>query len=218
MYNMKRRRSPKLKPVVKQLIAFQSVRYTNKPRLALAADLTDSIERMGEIPPSEETLMRMISEARSKEIKPDDVPWHLGIMRKPEYGISSEAIPYIFLVKDWCVRTDKETPVTVRQAFWVSQHCHVYPPPKKLKDKDIQALWQTSWVYAQYEIVCELSGSEFDTTQLDVSFWHGGAAQPLINALHRDIFSNTKHVMTASERLKGRKVKNERIHTSKRQE
>jgi len=110
-----------------------------------------------------------------------DNPWHLGLMRHPEYGIKAEAIPYIFQVKDWCRDNVPDTPVSIRIAFWISQFYHMYPA--KMKDKEKHNLWQVAWVYAQYEIISELSGNpDIDTTELDDSFWYGGPALPIIRA------------------------------------
>ncbi len=213
MNKQKRLRSPRIKPTIKKIIALRAIRYPTTPRLALANDLRDYIERLGEISPSEETLIKMISDARNKEINPIDSPWHLGIMREPEYGISPEAIPYIFQVKEWCDKNGKETPITVRQAFWIAQFCHIHR--NKMKDKETGDLWKASWVYAQYEIVCELSDRDFDTTELDIPFWYGGPAGPLVAAILSDMENGTRHMNSASKKLIRKRASNERSHNKK---
>jgi hypothetical protein len=79
--NKKRQRLPRIKPTIRQLIVSEAIRYPDKPRLALATDLRDSIERMGEMSPSEETLIKMISDARNQESSLLDNPWHLGTVK-----------------------------------------------------------------------------------------------------------------------------------------
>lgn len=134
-----------------------------------------------------------------------DAPWHLGTMLSSKRHISPEAIPYIFKVREWAIKHSEETLVTIRQAYWIGQFYPVIPDLRKAKDEDIENLWKWSWVYATYEVVCELSNTDFNTTELDHSFWHGGTARPLLEALDGDIFTGTRYMKKASDRLDGEK-------------
>lgn len=155
MNNKKRQRLPRIKPSIKQLISSQAVRYPDKPRQALAADVRDTIERMGEVAPSEETLIKMISDARNKEPNPLDNIWHMGTLN--DYPLLMEAIPSVLKVQQLKVWLGE--PFTVRQAQWVTK---LFPIFKKT-----DLLEGVSWVYSQLERDCELSRTKFDTSLYD---------------------------------------------------
>ena len=215
-------RGPKISPTVKKLIVSEAtIRCPNKPRAALAVELKDTIERMGiyaeGASPSEDTLMRMISAARNEEHNSLDKPWHLGSMLDSERYITPEAIAYIFKVKEWATR-NKEIPITIRQAYWIGQFYPGIPDIRKAKDEDFKNLWLWSLEYAHYELICELSKTDFNTTDLDYNFWHGGPALSIVWALKNDIKNGTRNVKKASDILAGRKVNNERPHNKKSQE
>ena len=163
MNKEKRQRAPRIKPTVKRLIAEEATRYPNKPRLALAIDLRDSIGRMGEISPSEETLVKMISGARRNKDDLLDIPWHLGTLE--DNPLSPEAIRHVLLLQGW-VKTNNEQPLTIRRVLWASR---LYPVVchKKIKEQDLQNLWCISGGYAWYERICKISDTDFDTTVLD---------------------------------------------------
>ncbi len=77
----KRKKPRELKPTVRALIYDQAIRYRNTPREFLANKLISEIEELGELPPSFETCIRMISKARNSD-NPLDEPWSLGTMSK----------------------------------------------------------------------------------------------------------------------------------------
>ena len=169
-----RQRAPRLKPTIKRLIVGDAVQYPKKPRLALAAELKDKIERLGEISPSEETLMKMISDARNRNPSALDEPWHLGLMGKPEYDITPEAVPYILMVKAWAEQSlnvfkQQHGPITARQALWISR---LYGFTEYVRRRDPKwdfefFLFQWSEAYSCRERVCELSNTPFDTSRFD---------------------------------------------------
>ncbi len=119
-----------------------------------------------------------------------DDPWHIGLMRQPEYGcVSPEAARYISVVQAFCNSylkppiNEKYPPITARQALWISRLYQVvlwkYGPDigfiKKNEDRDkaLYELWQWSNAYAEYEIICDLSGTAFDTQELDRAIREG---------------------------------------------
>lgn len=152
---IKRQRGPKIKPSLKKLISGQAIRYPEKPREALAAELKDTIERMGEVTPADETLLRMISDARNKITSPLDNNWQ--IILKDDIPIPAEAIPYILKVKAKGVMLANH--FTIRHALWVSR---LYTTIK-----DVDTLARLAWYYALDEKLCELAGTDFDTTGYD---------------------------------------------------
>ena len=157
MNNKKRQRLPKIKPTIKQLIVSQAIRYREKPRITLANELQDEIERMGEVSPSEETLMKMISDARNKETSPLDKPWHMGTLG--DIPLPSEAIPYILKIKKIHTQNESIGKLTIRQAIWISR---LYATIK-----DINDLGYNAYMISVYEIMCSLSKTPFDTSEFD---------------------------------------------------
>jgi len=119
-----------------------------------------------------------------------DSPWHLGLMRDAEYsGIGPEAARYILLTQDFCASHEKPPfgekfpPITARQALWISRLYEIimwrYAPDigdlKKNDDrlKACRDLWRWSNAYAQIEIICDLSGTPFNTVELDKAIREG---------------------------------------------
>lgn len=154
----------RIKPAIKQLIVSEAIRYREKPRLILAADIRDTIERIGEVSPSEETLIKMVSDARNKEVSPLDTPWHLGTL--DDYPLSAEAIHHILKVQKWMAKKGKKSQVTLRLAKWISRF-------SKVISKDIAWLWKVSFAYTLFEILCEISDTDFDTSHLDAALMAG---------------------------------------------
>ncbi|MGD0780761.1 MAG: hypothetical protein ABR954_08330 [Dehalococcoidales bacterium] len=166
------KRLARIKPLIRQLIASQAIRYPYKPRIVLASDLKYSIERIGEIPPSEETLIKMISNARNQETSPLDNPWHLGTLFQDEkglpsdtleqkYTLSSEAIPYILKALWWGLEYFEDLEFTIRQAKWAARLNGFESLNKP------GCLYLASFWYAHYEKICGLSKADFDTRWFD---------------------------------------------------
>ena len=194
MNRKKRERIPRIKPSIRQLIVSEATRYREKPRLALASKLKDTIERMGEASPSEETMLKIISEARNKEKSPVDNPWYLGTMK--DYPLPPEVIPYLFLVQSFIEKfvenhplairavvqfLDKlgnpppDTPLTIRQAIWISRLYSTIDISKLRKEKDktlaaVYFLWCWATAYSALEFNCHISNVDFDSTKLDKAF------------------------------------------------
>ena len=151
--------------MIRRLIVGDAIEYPNKPRLVLATELKDKIERMDEISPSEETLIKMISDARNKEPNPLDTAWHLGTLN--EYPLSAEAIHYILKIQIW-TSSKHIHPVTIREAKWISRLYSVIENNKSRWLKPLEkSLWKVSFIYASYEMICALSKTDFDIHNLD---------------------------------------------------
>ncbi len=164
-----RKSSPNIKPTIRKLVAESALRYKEKPRAALAVELKDTIEKMGEASPKEDTLMRMISAARNNTSKLDE-PWHLGTLESN--SLQSGAIPYIFAIQRWKERTGRHDPLSTREAIWVARFFGLYPYP--MDDEQTLDLYRVSHYYAVQEIVSNLSGMpNFDTTKIDAALRHG---------------------------------------------
>jgi len=167
----KRQKGPRIKPSIRQLIESEAIRYSTKPRAALAVDLQDKIERMGEISPTGETLMRMISEARNKEGSPLDKTWHWDTLE--EHPLSAEAIYYILRINKWAASKNIH-PVTIREAKWITRLYSVIENNREHWPKPLEsALWKVSFTYASYQMICDLSKTDFDTRDIDESLLQG---------------------------------------------
>ncbi|MFC2060129.1 hypothetical protein ACFLTZ_03420 [Chloroflexota bacterium] len=188
MNSQQRIRGPRIKPSIKQFIVGEAIKYSNKPRLALAAEIRDKIEHLGEISPSEETLIKMISDARSNKTGPIDSPWTIGCCIK--YDIPTEFIPILLDEQkrilasrnDVILPEDKESlrneimgglVLTIRQARWfVKLYPVVYELAKK-QHPDNPRLQQGAVTvfakqYAHRERVAEILGKDNpDTSDID---------------------------------------------------
>lgn len=89
-----------------------------------------------------------------------DSPWHLGLLS--EYPLPSEAVPNILRVQKWAAKQSDMGDITIREVLWIA---HLYA----LGWKDAEELWKVSFGYAYCELISELSGFPFDTTELDKS-------------------------------------------------
>ena len=122
----KGRGRPKIKPSIRALISEKAIRYKSMPRLMLAAELRDFIEKQGELPPSEEYTMRLISEARNHPKSPLDSQWSVGCLgqRNPEglyeYDIPPEALPKVMFIYEKRLRELKQH-FTIREVLWIAR-------------------------------------------------------------------------------------------------
>lgn len=147
--NEKRGR-PAMKPTIKQLICAKALQDKGIPRIALAIELKKQIEEMGEIPPTEDTIVKLISKVRNYPVSPRDEPWNLGTLEN--HPIPPEALPSILEVWRHC--RNEFYPFTIREAKWVS---HLYA----LFREDVNNLAQAAQFYAQEELFSEISGVSF---------------------------------------------------------
>jgi hypothetical protein len=123
--NTKRGR-PGIKPYIKQLIYAKALQNKDTPRLALAVELKNLIEEMGEIPPTEETMMKLISQARNHPISELDEPWSVGCLAK--YDVPPEALPVVMKIYEGRLR-EEEQHFTIREALWIGRLYKVIDDP-----------------------------------------------------------------------------------------
>jgi len=179
MKNGIKKRAKIILPEIKKLISQRAINEPNKSREKLADELIEEIINRypKELPPSWETVIKKVSAARNHEQNPLDNLWHMGTLE--DYPITSESLPYIAGVQDWREKTPDDfgqtrKPLTIREAQWVAR---LYPfvnnplfiiGKKKVKIRNPAAyLSQWAEAYAEYQIICELSDTSFDTIQLD---------------------------------------------------
>ena len=161
-------RGPRISNTVRRVIAEEALKDRSYPRAAVAAKLQDIIERMGEVVPQEETLVKMISHARKHEPSPLDAPWSLGTL--PDYPIPAAALPTVLQVHEM-QRITREYPppeirpyLTIRQALWIARLHPLFVDTTRCLSHALS--------YAAAERACEVSGTPFDSTSLDRMIVH----------------------------------------------
>jgi hypothetical protein len=164
---VKASRIPNISQSVKRLIAEEALRYFEMPREYLAKQLAEKIQSMGEIPPTEETLKRRISDARQHPPSFSPPYWNLGIqLDGTQQGmLPAGAIPKMLeiqrTVKEKLGRTEYfKVPGYV--SFWIGQHY--------MEIEDPLTLFFVAYAYALYVIVGQAADKKatmIDTTELD---------------------------------------------------
>jgi len=160
-------RGPKISNEVRQLIISQAIHDSKTmPRRALAVRLQDLIERMGEVSPTEDTLARMISEARNKQPSELEKPWSIGACA--HYNIPPDIIPILIMLQRLKADGDEEKSlgkITIREARWVAR---LYPAAEPLINKlaigNDRGLWWLSVIvngYVQRERVSEQMNEQY---------------------------------------------------------
>jgi len=99
------KRQPRAKamlPAIKELITIRSLENRDKDRTLLSYELIEEIQDKftREIPPTHATLIKKISEARSRhETSPLDKPWSLAVLNRLHeleiFDVNADAIEYI---------------------------------------------------------------------------------------------------------------------------
>ena len=153
--NTKRGR-PGIKPHIKQLICAKALQNKAIPRLALAVELKNLIEEMGEIPPTEETMTKLISQARNHPVSECDTLWSLGSLA--EHPIPPEAMPAVMSAYKKALAENGE--LTIREAQWIARLYKIIDSP--------DLVWDWAWAYAMDEWLAEITKTPFDTTKLDL--------------------------------------------------
>lgn len=145
----------------------------------LAARLKDLIEKMGYRSPSEETLVKMISEARNKQPRELEKPWCIGACSY--YNIPHDMIPLLIKIQklkaEYGDNENVSTVLTVREAQWIARLYHVAEPlVRELPDTSESALLWLDFIassYVQRERVSEQMNEQYpDTTDLDRLYFH----------------------------------------------
>lgn len=182
------RRGPKIRPRIRGLIHLRALEEPRLPRDAVALHLRDEIERMGEIPPSEETLIKMISRERNRETNPLDEPWSLGVLSKYKNDFPSEIVPVLIEIEKLQMYSSYETPkerLTIRHAQWIARLYHLIKEvymrryPEELEDASKKPVKEYLWmffiiadVYAKWEEMNEIIGEKhIDTSELDKEYF-----------------------------------------------
>ena len=165
---------------VRRLIISQAVHDArNMPRWPLAARLKDLIEKMGYKSPSDETLVKMISEARNKQPREVEKPWSIGACSY--YNIPHNMIPVLIKIQklkaEYDDNEDVSTVLTVREAQWIARLYHVAEPLiRELPDASESALLWLDFIassYVQRERVSEQMNEQYpDTTDLDRLYFY----------------------------------------------
>ncbi len=167
----KTRRGPRISKEVRTLIISQAIHDSKTmPRRALAVRLQDLIQRMGEVSPTEDTLARMISNARNREPSELDRPWSIGACA--HYSIPSESLPVLMSLQRLKVSdNNKDKPpsaLTIREARWIARLLPVVEPLiNKMTDGDENRLYWLSLVASSYvmrERVSEQMNEEYPNT------------------------------------------------------
>lgn len=129
--------------------------------------------------PGISSLQKCLKENEDRD-KPSSLDrlWNVGVMSQEKYPeLTAEAIEAIIRVQKWAegkgieeVHETVRYGITVRQALWIARLCraveeHIGRRPKQL--------WDVSWAYSAYEILCKLSGTTLDTWELDKALRKG---------------------------------------------
>ncbi len=110
---------------------------------------------------SPSAIRKYLSEVNSRMKNHEfDQPWHLALMRNPNYAIHPEAIPSVISVRRFLQRNIPTDEVSIRQAQWIA---NLYAMVT-----DVEDLYYNSMFYALYENICDLAHIPFDTSKPDM--------------------------------------------------
>ena len=173
-------RGPQISKENRRLIISQAVHDArNMPRWPLAARLKDLIEKMGYTSPSDETLVKMISEARNKQPRDLEKPWSIGACSY--YNIPHDMIPVLIklqkLMAEYGDDEDVSRVLTVREAQWIARLYHMAEPLIREFPNAAESgfLWLDfiASSYVQRERVSEQMNEQYpDTTDLDRLYFY----------------------------------------------
>lgn len=233
---LKRKRGgPRISREVRSLIISQAIHDSKTmPRRALAVRLQDWIQKMGEVPPTEDTLVRMISAARNQQPSELERPWCIGACS--QYNIPANIVPLLIKVRQSRIRQmeDVDLPpikLTIRQAQWFARLQpavealvkKVYPSDA---DKTLRYLEEVVTFYEEKERVSEILNEQYpDTSKLDdmlfvnedLSFdtlfeaWWSLRTDEQKNDIFRVLERNKKSTITEQESKLGRHLADSEI-------
>jgi hypothetical protein len=180
MNTERRGRGSQITKDVRRLIISQAAHDArNMPRWLLAARLKEMIEKLGYEPPTDETLVKMISEARNKQPREIEKPWSIGACSY--YNIPHDMIPVLIkiqkLMAEYGDDEDVARVLTVREARWMARLYRVAEPLiRELPNADESGLLWLDFIansYVQRERVSEQMNEQYpDTTDLDRLYFH----------------------------------------------
>ncbi|MDP2729038.1 MAG: hypothetical protein Q8O55_00935 [Dehalococcoidales bacterium] len=185
-------RAKAMLPEIKHLIT-KSALNSDEGREGLADKLIEDIKKgfPKETPPAWETVVKKISGARNSRSGLDR-PWHLGLLRDHPH-LSAEAVRHILEVQGVLRGYFENVPMspedidkinlTLRQALWVARLYDVvwkhittdefFKNFKNLDPDNPRVLFSVACKYADYDLICDLSKTPCDTSELDAALSHG---------------------------------------------
>lgn len=164
----KKRGRPAIKPYVERIVGSMVLDEQKKPQEArmppkvLAQKIQNEIKehiKQGDHLPALSTLEKRISAYANKN-DPQDEPWSIGASDK--YNIPFEVVPTLLELKDYLSKQGHY--LTVREARWAGRLKPLIQP--KILSR-VEVLSQWSYVYARWERISELNGTDLDTSDLD---------------------------------------------------
>ena len=189
-------RGPNIRPSVKHYISAKSRERYDVPREMLARELINDLAEMGEIQPSEETTIKMISKARNLDPYPEDLPWSLATLS--QYPISAEALPYV--MQAWInASADYRSAFTVRDAKWVSWLYVIFK-------EDIKQLVHTARGYSKFEMVSEVFDDIHDSLESDLKLFQIVSGRDISADLRSKIAEAGKSSFLSPQKLQKHKA------------
>ncbi|MFC2045591.1 hypothetical protein ACFLUH_02825 [Chloroflexota bacterium] len=201
---------PKIQPMVKQLIIDKAIKNRKSPRLALAVELKKQIEEMGLIPPTEETMIKMISSARNRELGPEDTRWSMATLER--YPISPEAL--FSVLKVWVyARENSIIEFTVRHAKWAARLSGM------IKNTDELLKWSSDYVLQ--EIFAEIYKIPFSSSELDLELFSSISGEIISSKRRRNILEapsvindwELQRYIKSNTKFIGKEAQNERSYS-----
>lgn len=186
---LKRQKRAKIMlPAIKQMIAIEAS-TSEKNREELAEELLEKIKSKypKEIPPVTDTIVKLISKYRNRRRASLDRPWNLGeldnLAQLNTFSIDAEAIDYILEVQNYSASGGPPLQVSIRQAKWISR---LY----RIIKKNIKLLWFVSFLYTNYEVICEMADIPFNTRKLDAALRDPKLFSLIAQEINKNEFAN----------------------------
>ena len=180
MVTERRGRGSQITKDVRRLIISQAAHDArNMPRWLLAARLKEMIEKLGFDPPTDETLVKMISKARNKQPREIEKPWNIGACSY--YNIPNDMIPLLIKMQKLMAENgdDKDVPkvLTIREARWMARLYRVAEPLiRDLPNAEENGLLWLDFIASSYvkrERVSEQMNEQYpDTADLDRLYFY----------------------------------------------
>ena len=164
----------RIPPHIKRLICEAALKVPRKRRDAIATELQAAIEARRERVPAYETLLKMISEYRSKGQTELDTPWSLGSLAN--HYLPTDDLSDVVEVWKRCLAI--ETPFTIREARWVTWLRSTIPDLEESgwdRESRLGVLYAWASQYALRERATEALGIDNDTWDLDAELVSMGA-------------------------------------------
>jgi hypothetical protein len=205
-----------IRPDIIMLVNAQATHDMSVPRKILAIEVKRSIKDRGLVPPSDNMLIKLISEARARNSKPlpIDKPWSLGTLK--DNPLSENAL--VSVLKAW--RFAKETrgkPLTIRESKWIANLYSFY--------SDIEQLFSECEMISFIDLMSEVKAAKVDWTPFHISLLEAATHEPISPELKDKLLSESssssqnyqrklsKHLIGYLNELSGSQI--ERTHNKK---